>query len=151
MGSAKASAVAATPGTLPEGETLLVLGLISMLAAVLAGGVPAELSLSAPRRADDPAFVPLAWRSTLAPDGPQGIRRLTLAAMLGAIPLALGEGDGAELRRPLGLSVLGGLVLSQLLTLYTTPVVFVALERVRQRFARSTAPGSAPLTSASLS
>jgi hypothetical protein len=49
------------------------------------------------------------------------------------LPLALGRGDGAELRWPLGLSVLGGLLLSQLLTLYTTPVVFVGLERLRQR------------------
>ncbi|MFM9991124.1 MAG: efflux RND transporter permease subunit [Burkholderiaceae bacterium] len=57
----------------------------------------------------------------------------TAAAMLGALPLALGSGDGAELRRPLGLSVVGGLILSQLLTLYTTPVVFVALENIRTR------------------
>ena len=61
----------------------------------------------------------------------------TLAAMLGALPLALGSGDGAELRRPLGLSVLGGLVLSQLLTLYTTPVVYVTLERLRSRWMRA--------------
>ena len=61
----------------------------------------------------------------------------TLAAMLGALPLALGSGDGAELRRPLGLSVLGGLVLSQLLTLYTTPVVYVTLERLRARWQRA--------------
>ncbi len=61
----------------------------------------------------------------------------TLAAMLGALPLALGSGDGAELRRPLGLSVLGGLVLSQLLTLYTTPVVYVTLERLRSRWLRA--------------
>ena len=61
----------------------------------------------------------------------------TLAAMLGALPLALGSGDGAELRRPLGLSVLGGLVLSQLLTLYTTPVVYVTLERLRARWWRA--------------
>jgi multidrug efflux pump len=55
----------------------------------------------------------------------------TVAAMLGAIPLALAFGVGAELRQPLGLSVLGGLVLSQLLTLYTTPIVFVGLEHAR--------------------
>ena len=55
----------------------------------------------------------------------------TLAAMLGALPLAFGQGDGAELRHPLGVSVLGGLVLSQLLTLYTTPVVYVLLEDLK--------------------
>lgn len=55
----------------------------------------------------------------------------TIAALFGAIPLALGTGDGAELRQPLGLSILGGLVLSQLLTLYTTPVVYVGIDRLR--------------------
>ena len=55
----------------------------------------------------------------------------TVAALFGAIPLAIGAGDGAELRQPLGLSILGGLVLSQLLTLYTTPVVYVGIDRLR--------------------
>ncbi|MGL4408872.1 MAG: efflux RND transporter permease subunit, partial [Zoogloea sp.] len=57
----------------------------------------------------------------------------TLAALLGAIPLALGSGDGAELRQPLGIAIVGGLALSQILTLYTTPVVFVMLDRLRRR------------------
>ena len=56
------------------------------------------------------------------------------AGALGALPLALGTAEGAELRQPLGLSVLGGLFLSQWLTLYTTPVVFVTVDRWRQRW-----------------
>lgn len=59
------------------------------------------------------------------------IMMTTAAALCGAIPLAIGTGDGAELRQPLGISVLGGLVLSQVLTLYTTPVVYVGIDRLR--------------------
>ena len=60
----------------------------------------------------------------------------TFAAIFGAVPLAIGSGDGAELRKPLGIAIVGGLILSQLLTLYTTPVVFVMMERLRQRVMR---------------
>ena len=59
------------------------------------------------------------------------IMMTTMAALLGALPLALVTGNGAELRRPLGITIVGGLLVSQLLTLYTTPVVYVFLERIR--------------------
>ncbi|HEV2333001.1 MAG TPA: efflux RND transporter permease subunit, partial [Gammaproteobacteria bacterium] len=62
------------------------------------------------------------------------IMMTTAAAMLGALPLVLVTGYGSELRFPLGISVIGGLVLSQILTLYTTPVVYLYLDRLRLKF-----------------
>ena len=59
------------------------------------------------------------------------IMMTTMAALFGAIPLAIGFSDGSEFRRPLGISIVGGLILSQLLTLYTTPVVYLYLDRFR--------------------
>jgi len=61
------------------------------------------------------------------------IMMTTLAALFGALPLALEHGTGSELRFPLGITIIGGLLLSQLLTLYTTPVIYLAMDRLRMR------------------
>jgi multidrug efflux pump len=66
------------------------------------------------------------------------IMMTTMAALLGALPLAVGMGVGSELRRPLGIAIVGGLLVSQLLTLYTTPVVYLYLDRLRLWFRLST-------------
>jgi multidrug efflux pump len=58
----------------------------------------------------------------------------TMAALLGAVPLALGAGTGSELRRPLGITMIGGLIISQMLTLFTTPVIYLFFDRLARRF-----------------
>jgi multidrug efflux pump len=74
----------------------------------------------------------------------------TMAALLGAMPLALGAGVGSELRRPLGITIVGGLILSQMLTLFTTPVVYIYMDRLqswlRRTFSRAPEPVPAPQT-----
>ncbi|HAL40530.1 MAG TPA: multidrug transporter subunit MdtC, partial [Polaromonas sp.] len=67
----------------------------------------------------------------------------TLAALFAAVPLMLGWGDGAELRRPLGLSIFGGLIVSQVLTLFTTPVIYLSFDRLATRVRRWTGKTSA--------
>ena len=69
----------------------------------------------------------------------------TLAAALGALPLAIGFGDGAELRRPLGVAIIGGLIASQVMTLLTTPVVYVVLDKLRRRKAAPVPPAGTAL------
>ncbi len=73
------------------------------------------------------------------------IMMTTMAALLGALPLALGSGTGSELRRPLGITIVGGLLLSQILTLYTTPVIYLYMERLAKAFKKKApAPETAP-------
>ena len=68
------------------------------------------------------------------------IMMTTMAALLGGLPLAVGSGTGAELRRPLGITIVGGLLLSQVLTLYTTPVIYLFMDRIARRLGRKRHP-----------
>ena len=68
----------------------------------------------------------------------------TMAALLGALPLMLGRGMGSELREPLGITMVGGLLLSQVLTLFTTPVIYLAFDNLARRFRREQAPAPGP-------
>jgi multidrug efflux pump len=68
----------------------------------------------------------------------------TMAALLGAVPLALGSGSGSELRRPLGITIIGGLLISQLLTLYTTPVIYIWFDRLAKRISPQSEAGKVP-------
>jgi multidrug efflux pump len=68
----------------------------------------------------------------------------TMAALLAAVPLVLAVGPGTELRRPLGITIIGGLIVSQILTLYTTPVIYLLIDRLRGRAGPATLPTAAP-------
>ena len=72
----------------------------------------------------------------------------TMAAILGALPLMLGSGPGSELRRPLGVAIIGGLVVSQVLTLFTTPVIYLAFDRLAWRLRGGPARRTVPETGA---
>ncbi len=127
------------------------LGVISIIGIILLIGIVKknaimmiDFALDAERREGKPPHEAI-YQACLLRFRP--IMMTTIAALLGALPLMLGSGVGSELRHPLGISIVGGLIVSQVLTLFTTPVIYLAFDRLAQRFKRrspAAARGEAP-------
>ncbi len=113
---------------------IAIIGIILLIGIVKKNGIMmVDFALEAERKEGKPPMEAI-YQASLLRFRP--IMMTTLAALFGALPLALGSGVGSELRRPLGITIIGGLLFSQMLTLYTTPTMYLYLDRLRLRFKR---------------
>jgi multidrug efflux pump len=142
--SAGVGALLALLATRLDLSVIALIGIILVIGIVMKNAIMMiDFALDAQRSEGRPAREAI-YQACLLRFRP--ILMTTMAAILGGVPLALGGGVGSELRQPLGIAIVGGLIMSQLLTLYTTPVIYLAFDRLATRAARRKAP--AVLTSA---
>jgi multidrug efflux pump len=117
-----------------EFSVIALIGIILLIGIVKKNGIMmVDFALDAERR-EGKSPVDAIYQACLLRFRP--IMMTTMSAMLAAVPLALGSGVGSELRRPMGISIIGGLLFSQVLTLYTTPVIYLWFDRLAQRFGK---------------
>jgi multidrug efflux pump len=119
-------------------SVIALIGLVLLIGIVKKNGIMMiDFALDAQRK-EGLAAMDAIYQACLLRFRP--IMMTTMAALLGAVPLALGTGTGSELRRPLGITMIGGLLLSQLLTLYTTPVIYLWFDRLARGLSRKRKP-----------
>jgi multidrug efflux pump len=138
--SAGVGALLALEYTGQELSLIALIGIVLLMGIVKKNAIMMiDFAIEAQREDGVPAHEAIVTASALRF---RPIMMTTLAALFGALPLAFGHGMGSELRIPLGITIIGGLLLSQLLTLYTTPVIYLTFENLRERFTRKPEPAT---------